>query len=76
MDPRRPTVEAVAVRGETIVAAGPIDEVMALEGPSTRVVDLGDNALLPASSTPTATSWERAATRCCWWGCTRRRWET
>ena len=47
MDPRRPTVEAVAVRGETIVAAGPMDEVMALEGPSTRVVDLGDHALLP-----------------------------
>ena len=47
MDPQQPTVEAVAVRGETIVAAGSRDEVMALEGPSTRVVDLGDNALLP-----------------------------
>ena len=47
MDPRRPTVEAVAVRGETIVAAGSMDEVMALEGPSTRVVALGDDALLP-----------------------------
>ena len=39
MDPDQPTVEAVAVRGETIVAAGSIDEVMALEGGSTRVVD-------------------------------------
>ena len=47
MDPQQPTVEAVAVRGETIVAAGSMDEVMAMEGPSTRVVDLGDNALLP-----------------------------
>ena len=47
MDPERPTVEAVAVRDETIVAAGPLDEVMALEGPSTRVVDLGNHALLP-----------------------------
>ena len=47
MDPGQPTVEAVAVRGETIVAAGSMDEVMALQGPSTRVVDLGDNALLP-----------------------------
>ena len=47
MDPGQPTVEAVAVRGATIVAAGPRDEVMALRGPSTRVVDLGDNALLP-----------------------------
>ena len=47
MDPGQPTVEAVAVRGETIVGAGSMDEVMALQGPSTRVVDLGDNALLP-----------------------------
>ncbi len=47
MDPRRPTVEAVAVLGETIVAAGARNEVMALEGPSTRVVDLGNHALLP-----------------------------
>ena len=47
MDPQQPTVEAVAVRGETFVAAGSMDEVMAMEGPSTRVVDLGDNALLP-----------------------------
>ncbi|MCY3706982.1 MAG: amidohydrolase [Gammaproteobacteria bacterium] len=47
MDPQQPAVEAVAVRGETIVAAGSMDDVMALQGPSTRVVDLGDNALLP-----------------------------
>ena len=47
MDPGRPTVEAVAVRGETITAAGALDDVMALRGESTRVVDLGDNALLP-----------------------------
>ena len=47
MDPARPTAEAVAVRGETIVAAGARDEVMVLQGPATRVVDLGDNALLP-----------------------------
>ncbi len=47
MDPLQPTVEAVAVRGETIVAAGARDEVMALEGPSTRMVELGENALLP-----------------------------
>ena len=47
MDSSAPTVEAVAVRGETIVAAGSMDDVMALEGASTRVVDLGDQALLP-----------------------------
>jgi len=47
MDPNQPTVEAVAVRGETIVAAGSEDDVMALEGAATRVVDLGDRSLLP-----------------------------
>ena len=47
MDPSQPTVEAVAVRGETIVAAGALDDVMALRGESTRVVELGDQALVP-----------------------------
>ena len=47
MDPDQPTVEAVAVRGETITAAGALDDVMALQGDATRVVDLGDSALLP-----------------------------
>jgi predicted amidohydrolase YtcJ len=47
MDPNQPVVEAVAVRGETITAAGALDDVMALQGASTRVVDLGDSALLP-----------------------------
>ena len=47
MDPNQPTVAAVAVRGEAIVAAGSVDDVMALEGAATRVVDLGDRALLP-----------------------------
>ena len=47
MDPNQPAVEAVAVRGETIVAAGSVDDVMALEGAATRVVDLGDRALVP-----------------------------
>ena len=47
MDRNQPTVEAVAVRGETIIAAGALDDVMALRDTSTRVVDLGDGALLP-----------------------------
>ena len=47
MDPNQPTVDAVAVRGETIAAAGTLDDVMALRDTSTRVVDLGDGALLP-----------------------------
>ena len=47
MEPDGPPVEAVAVRGETIVAAGPRDEVLALRGDATRVVELGARALLP-----------------------------
>ncbi len=47
MDPNQPTVAAVAVRGETIVAAGARADVMALRGEATRVVELGDQALLP-----------------------------
>ena len=47
MDPDQPTVEAVAVRGETITAAGALDDVMAHRGDATRVVDLGESALLP-----------------------------
>ena len=47
MDPARPRVEAVAVRGETIVAAGMRAEATALRGEATRVVELGARALLP-----------------------------
>ena len=47
MDPNQPTVDAVAIRGETITAVGSFDEVMAFRDASTRVVDLGDGALLP-----------------------------
>ena len=47
MEPEGPAVDAVAVRGETIVAAGLRDEVLALRGDATRVVELGARALLP-----------------------------
>ena len=47
MDPAQPRVDAVAVRGETLAAAGTLEEVMALRGDATRVVELGDRALLP-----------------------------
>ena len=47
MDPAQPRVDAVAVRGETIAAAGALDDVMALRGDATRVVELADRALLP-----------------------------
>ena len=47
MDQDRPSVEAVAVREETITAAGSRDDVLVLRGETTRVVELGDRALLP-----------------------------
>ncbi len=47
MEPGGTAVEAVAVRGETVVAAGARDDVMALRGDATRVVELGQRALLP-----------------------------
>ncbi len=42
-----PDADAVAVRGEDIVAVGGRDEIMQLSGPDTRVIELGDSALVP-----------------------------
>ena len=47
MDPERPAVAAVAVRDGVVTAAGPRDAVLARRGEETRVVELGDRALLP-----------------------------
>ena len=47
MDPDQPAVEAVAVRDGVITAAGARAEVLTRRGPETRVVELGDRALLP-----------------------------
>jgi predicted amidohydrolase YtcJ len=46
-DPGRPTVEALAVDGESIVAAGGEAEVRAAAGASTELVDLDGAAVLP-----------------------------
>jgi len=40
-------VEAVAVVGDRIAAVGSIEEVMQIRGAATRLIELGDNALLP-----------------------------
>lgn len=40
-------VRAVAVRGDEIIAVGNADAVLAFRGDSTRVIELGDHALLP-----------------------------
>ena len=47
MDSANPQVQAVAVRGDRIVLAGGREQAMALVGEDTRVVELGERALLP-----------------------------
>jgi predicted amidohydrolase YtcJ len=47
VDPARPTVRAFAVRDGRIVFAGSAREAMALRGPATRVLDLGDRTVIP-----------------------------
>ena len=48
----QPQVEALAVRGGRIVAAGYRDEVMKLNGSKTRLVDLGGRTLVPGFVDP------------------------
>jgi len=52
MDAARPRAEAVAVRGERVVAVGDRYEVLALRGSDTEVVDLGEACLLPGLIEP------------------------
>jgi predicted amidohydrolase YtcJ len=47
MEPDLPLAEAIAVLGQEILAVGTSDQVLALGGPDTRLVDLGGRALLP-----------------------------
>lgn len=47
LDPRRPTAEAVAIRGGVIVAVGSDSDVAHLRQPSTIVVDLAGATLTP-----------------------------
>jgi predicted amidohydrolase YtcJ len=47
VDARRPRAEALAVRGNRIVAVGSSAEVKALVGPKTRVLDLGGRTVVP-----------------------------
>ena len=47
VDEANPTAEAVAVRDGRIVAVGSEDEVMAMQGSATTVVDLGGRTLVP-----------------------------
>jgi predicted amidohydrolase YtcJ len=45
-------VEAVAVKDGRITAAGPVGEVLALQGPETEVIDLGGRTMLPGFVDP------------------------
>jgi hypothetical protein len=47
MDPAHPRAEAVAIRGERVVAVGSAADVKGLIGPKTRVVELGGRAVVP-----------------------------
>ncbi|HEB88940.1 MAG TPA: hypothetical protein ENI85_05170, partial [Deltaproteobacteria bacterium] len=47
VDPETDGADAVAVRGDTIVAVGSKTDIERLIGDGTRVVELGDRALLP-----------------------------
>ena len=47
VDPAHPNPEAVAIKGETIVAVGTTSDVMNLRGDNTRIVELGGRALVP-----------------------------
>ena len=47
MDAARPTADAVAIRGSRIAALGTTDEIRALAGPRTRVIDAGGKLVLP-----------------------------
>ena len=47
MDERRPTAQAVAVRGGRILAVGDLDPVLAAAGRDARTVDLGGRTLIP-----------------------------
>jgi predicted amidohydrolase YtcJ len=47
MDDGNPRAEAVAVRGDRILAVGPRPKVEALAGPSTRTVDAAGGSVLP-----------------------------
>lgn len=46
-DPARPWAEAVAIRGERVLAVGTDEDVRPLAGPGTRVVDLVGRVVIP-----------------------------
>ena len=47
MNPRRPRAEAVAIRGDRILAVGSDGDIRALRGPSTEVLELAGRTVVP-----------------------------
>ena len=47
MDPAQPEAEAIAIRGDEILAVGSNERILALSGPDTSLIDLGGLTLLP-----------------------------
>ena len=47
LDARKPWAQAVAVAGDKIIAVGSNAEVLALDGPGTKVIDLAGRMLMP-----------------------------
>jgi predicted amidohydrolase YtcJ len=47
MNPVQPTAEALAILGDRIVALGNTQEIQALAGPKTRLIDAGQGTVLP-----------------------------
>src|SRR6266850_347978 len=47
MDVRHPTAQGMAIRGDRIAAVGTSAQVLQLKGPSTRVIDAGQAAVVP-----------------------------
>jgi predicted amidohydrolase YtcJ len=52
LDPRQPAAEAVAVRGDRILAVGSRERLLGLRGPETELVELGGGCLLPGLIEP------------------------
>jgi predicted amidohydrolase YtcJ len=47
LDPKQSSAEAIAIRGERIVAVGTDHQISAFRGPSTRVIDAGRRVVIP-----------------------------
>ena len=47
LDPKRPNAEAIAIRGERIVAVGSEKDISSLKGANTRVIDAGRRTVIP-----------------------------